>query len=266
MCSYLLDVDFSFCLQSSDIEFVWFCIKSFIYEAIFLFTPKVYVKRCQGPKWFTSAIRLLSNCLKTLKKRFKFHPTVFLEQKIQHLEMLLCLKMKSAKTNFECSLVDLLKGGDSSTIYKYVRNFTGSNVIPQTIYLGNVCATTDSDKASLFNKYFHYIYSSVHCDLPSSFDSPQTSQMLGDISIQESEVYELLISLNTSKAMGCDGISPMLLKHCATALFQPLHHLFLLSIMHIYLPLEWRTHLIKPILKSYLIPLLKITDQFLSFV
>ena len=74
--------------------------------------------------------------------------------------------------------------------------------------------------------------------------------MLGDISIQESEVYELLISLNTSKAMGCDGINPMLLKHCATAIFQPLHHLFLLSIMQSYLPLEWRTRLIKPILKS----------------
>ena len=204
MCSYLLDVDFSFCLQSSDIEFVWFCIKSFIYEAIFLFTPKVYVKQCQGPKWFTSAIRYLSNCLKTLKKRLKSHPTVFLEQKYQHLEMLLCLKMKSAKTNFECSLVDRLKGGDSSTIYRYLCNFTGSNGIPQTIYLGNLCATMDSDKASLFNKYFHSGYSSVNCDLPSSFD------------FQESEVYELLISLNTSKAMAC-----------ATALFQPLHHLFL---------------------------------------
>ena len=74
--------------------------------------------------------------------------------------------------------------------------------------------------------------------------------MLGDMPIQESEIYELLISLNTSRAMGCDGISPMLLKHCTTALFQPFHHLFLLSIMQSYLPLEWRTHLIKPILKS----------------
>ena len=74
--------------------------------------------------------------------------------------------------------------------------------------------------------------------------------MLRDISIQESEVYEFLISLNTSKAMGCDGISPILLKHCATALFQPLHHQFLLSIMQSYLPLEWRINLIKPILKS----------------
>ena len=115
-----------------------------------------------------------------------------------------------------------------------LRNFTGSNGIPQTIYLGNVCATTDFDKTSLFNKYFHSVYSSVHCDLPSLFDFPQTSQMLGDISIQESEVYELLISLNTSKAMGCGGISPMLLKHCAIALFQPLRHLFLLSIMQLF--------------------------------
>ena len=150
--------------------------------------------------------------------------------------MLLCLKMKTAETNFECSLVDLL----NSTIYRYLCNFTGSNGIPQTIYLGNVCATTDSDKATLFNKYIHLVYSSVHCDLPSSFDFPQTSQMLEDISIKKSEVYELLISLNTSKAMDCDGISPMLLKHCATALFQPIH-LFLMSIMQSYLPLEWRT-------------------------
>ena len=44
MCSYLLGVDFSFCFQSSDIEFALFCIKSFIYEAIFFFTPKVYIK------------------------------------------------------------------------------------------------------------------------------------------------------------------------------------------------------------------------------
>ena len=95
--------------------------------------------------------------------------------------MLLCLKMKSAKTNFECSLVDRLKGGDSSIIYRYLRNFTGSNGIPQTIYLGNVFATTDSDKASFFNKYFHSVYSTAYCDLPSPFDFSQTSQMLGNI-------------------------------------------------------------------------------------
>ena len=50
--------------------------------------------------------------------------------------------------------------------------------------------------------------------------------------------------------MGCDGISPKLLKHCAVPLCQPLHHLFHLSLSQHYIPLDWRTHLVKPVLKS----------------
>ena len=50
--------------------------------------------------------------------------------------------------------------------------------------------------------------------------------------------------------MGYDGISPRLLKHCALPLCQPLLHLFSLSLSQNYIPLEWRTHLIKPIWKS----------------
>ena len=50
--------------------------------------------------------------------------------------------------------------------------------------------------------------------------------------------------------MGCDGISPRLLKHSALALYQPFYHLFQLSLSQSYLPFEWRTHLIKPIFKS----------------
>ena len=58
------------------------------------------------------------------------------------------------------------------------------------------------------------------------------------------------MSLDPSKAMGCDGISPRLLKHCALPLCQPLLHLFTLSLSQHYVPLEWRIHLIKPIWKS----------------
>ena len=42
----------------------------------------------------------------------------------------------------------------------------------------------------------------------------------------------------------------MLLNHCALALYQPLHHLFSLSLSQNYLPTDWRTHLIKPLFKS----------------
>ena len=47
-----------------------------------------------------------------------------------------------------------------------------------------------------------------------------------------------------------DGIGPKLLKHCAIALYQPLHHLFCESLAQQIIPFEWRTHLIKPIFKT----------------
>ena len=66
-------------------------------------------------------------------------------------------------------------------------------------------------------------------------------------SISEEEVFQTLTPLDPSKAVGCDGIGPKL---CALALYQPLHHLFNLSLSQSYIPAEWRLHQIKPIFKS----------------
>ena len=41
MCDFLLDSDFRALFESMDIEFVWSVIKSFIFEAVFLFTRKI---------------------------------------------------------------------------------------------------------------------------------------------------------------------------------------------------------------------------------
>ena len=71
-----------------------------------------------------------------------------------------------------------------------------------------------------------------------------------DIYVSESNVFKILQSLDVSKAMGCDGISPKLLKQCSLSLYRPLHYRFSLSFSQSYLPLEWRTHLIKPVFKS----------------
>ena len=73
---------------------------------------------------------------------------------------------------------------------------------------------------------------------------------ISEIDISELDVYNALKSLDPSKASGCDNISAKILKKCAIALYQPLHHLFSLSLSQHYIPLEWRTHLIRPIYKS----------------
>ena len=71
-----------------------------------------------------------------------------------------------------------------------------------------------------------------------------------ELNFSELDVFRVLRSLDVSKAMGCDGITPKILKHCALALYQPFRHLFSLSISQSYLPIKWRTHSIKPIFKS----------------
>ena len=73
--------------------------------------------------------------------------------------------------------------------------------------------------------------------------------MLCDINNSGSEVYNILVTLNPTKAMGIDSIGPKLLKHCALALFQLLYHLFSLCLTQHYIPEEWHIHQITPIHK-----------------
>jgi hypothetical protein len=73
---------------------------------------------------------------------------------------------------------------------------------------------------------------------------------LGDLKIDPEDTYTVLSSLDPSKAMGIDGISPKVLKLCACAIYEPLTHLFQLCIDQGYLPLEWKQHVITPIFKS----------------
>ena len=169
--SFLLESDFSVVFGSSNVEYIWFLIKSLICKAMSLYVPRILVKRRQ-------------------------------------------------------------------------------NVLPSTLHLDDVFAVSDSEKASLFNTYFHSVFTRSSFQLPlfSEFEMPSSS--LSDICISELDVFRVLRFLDVTKAKGCDGISPKLLKTCALSLYQPLRHLFSLSLSQKYLPLEWRTHLIKPIIKS----------------
>ena len=121
------------------------------------------------------------------------------------------------------------------------------NDLPSTLYLDHTSAVCDADKATLFNQFFFSVFTRSLFQLP---PLTITSSSLCEICFSELDVFRVLQSLDVSKAMGCDGISPRLLKHSALALYQPFYHLFQLSLSQSYLPFEWRTHLIKPIFKS----------------
>ena len=56
------------CFLYTDVEDVWNIIKSSILSNMHKFIPKYRLKSHSSPKWFTSEIRHLLNCLKSLRK------------------------------------------------------------------------------------------------------------------------------------------------------------------------------------------------------
>ena len=63
-------------------------------------------------------------------------------------------------------------------------------------------------------------------------------------------VQDLLPELDPNKSMGADDIGPKVLKRCALAIYEPLHHLFNLSLSQQVIPTECKYHAISPIHKS----------------
>ena len=87
--------------------------------------------------------------------------------------------------------------------------------LPKIMHLNSNSASTDSDKAQLFNKFVYLK------PLMSEQDSIDTSESLPQNSLEfitEEEVLTALSNLDPSKATGIDGIGPRLLRNCALPL------------------------------------------------
>ena len=106
------------------------------------------------------------------------------------------------------------------------------------------CVSTDIDKAQLFNKYVYSVFSSSHAPI-SIPESQPSNQTFNDISSQTLTVFQLLTSLDVSKACGIDNLSPEVFKHCVVPLLQIIFHLFYTSTI----PRDWHTHCVVPIHK-----------------
>ena len=87
LSSFLMDTDFSCCLQSRNVELVWSVIKHSILTAMHKFTPKVTLRSHQRPKWFTPGIQHHLNFtrVRTLRRRHNAHPIPLTLQKLQHM-------------------------------------------------------------------------------------------------------------------------------------------------------------------------------------
>ena len=120
--------------------------------------------------------------------------------------------------------------------------------MPSVLTYHDITAISDADKSSVFNQFFHSVFTNSSFVLPDAIVTPTT--VLSDIDISVSDVYNVLINLDPTKAMGIDRIGPGILKDCAQALCVPLHYLFSFSLCNQCIPPIWKIHKITPVFKS----------------
>ena len=170
---------------------------------------------------------------------------------IQNSEIDLESKINNAKIAYESNLVNNFWFNNSSIIYSHIRNITKTKSIPSIITFDGKQACEDSDKANLFNNYFHSVFTSPNNVESLNIDLlPNIPNSLSAIDISEAEVYITLSNLDPKKSVGADKIGPMILNSCSDVLSKPLYHLYSMSLRYATIPCSWKLHKIIPVFKS----------------
>ena len=74
-------------------------------------------------------------------------------------------------------------GGNTYLIYRYINTITDHSTIPSIMKSETSTATYDHEKASLFNAYFHSVFTHSSFVLPLIDDLPTPALTLSDISM-----------------------------------------------------------------------------------
>ena len=182
-----------------------------------------------------------------IKKKVKVNPTEANTLALVEAEKALQSEIEKSKQKIEADLIWQFEHSNNNEIYIYISNLTNTRGLPDTMTNGNDTATGGPEIANCFNEYFYSVFTKDD-------SQPQQREFISSfstesISFSVSDVFNIMSTLNTTKATGIDNISPVLLKNCANSLSTPVHILFSLSITRGTLPKEWKTHLITQIFK-----------------
>ena len=131
-------------------------------------------------------------------------------------------------------------------IQKYLRNVRRSTTVPSEMYLDGEKARSDQDKAELFNRYFHSVYSNIPYD--SNLDSDNAT-LLNHFHFNIIEIEDILKNLNINKSKGPDRMGNLLFKQLWSSISKSLMLLFNTIGNKQQFPSTWKVSEIVPIHK-----------------
>ena len=212
--------------------------------------------RLNDKPWFNNDLRLAKRKKDRSHSKAKFsNRRVDWETFKSHCNKY-CNMIKNAKKEYVQRLGVTMESGQGNNknfwcLAKSVLGKSADCCIPP-LKCDNGLFSSNRDKVELFNEYF---VNKCKLDDESSTRIPsiliyRTDSRLASINILTREVQDILLSLDTDKAIGPDHISPFLLKHGATELAPSLAHLFNYSLSYCQIPNIWKTANVVPVFKK----------------
>ena len=135
--------------------------------------------------------------------------------------------------------------------WQWINSLKGYRCPIPPLHDSGIVFTKDSDKATLFNRYFCSVFTKEDCSNLHTL-TPETSHptIADTFNISPDDVYRELCRLNVKKACGPDSITPFLFKAAAEHISVPLSHLFNQSLSTGTLPFDWVSGNVVPIHKQ----------------
>ena len=147
-------------------------------------------------------------------------------------------------------LFDNFFSGNRRQFWKYIRaKHQDKHDIP-TLFIDDQPIHSAKGKANALNSYFKSVFMEENLSTILTIDSHTDVPNMPDISISQSGIHHLLITLDEHKASGPDRISPYILKHCADEITPILHVIFNRSLTTSLLPNDWLKANICPVYKK----------------
>jgi hypothetical protein len=215
---------------------------------------KTITVRPRDKPWMTSDIRKLLRDTHRLHKKHQrtknpTHKEHFLDKRRETN-----LAIKTAKKSYYKDISSKLnnKNTTTKTYWKLVKQVYGNKQSSSisTLLENNITITDDTHKANILNEYFSAQTKPPDTNIPLPAFEYLTDARLSSINITPTIVKNVIINLNTTKAMGQDQISNKVLKECAQSLCFPLSTLFNKSISQGIFPNSWKEALVTAIFKK----------------
>lgn len=229
----------------TDVEHAWKLWLETVTNVVESCVPKLTIRDCTAPPWVDAEVRHLQQLKRTAWRNAKRNNKWAKFRRVRN-------KLKSVtrmkQRQFLKGLGEQCKT-NPKRFWTYYRSKTKNRSLPQTIEHEGRESQEAATKASLFNEYFHSVFTRG-CDSELPNVQGFVDYSLGTVHFSVQEVLSQMKSLDVNKACGPDNLSPRVLKECYKELAPSLTLLFEKSMQTGTIPSQWRQANVVPVYKK----------------